>query len=258
VTQMTYDDSCPCAGKVYRNEGNRALLSMLSLVLSAKPGSAIDLGCGNGANAAILKLKGWNVTAVTVSPEEARIAATVCNEVYVADLNDGIPDPAVRPYDLVLLSHVLEHLTRPESLLNRLHALCHRDTLVAVALPNVANFTIRKQLLRGSFEYQHTGILDDTHLHFYTFHSGARLLRRAGLVVNRSSGEGWFQPSALRFAIPQYILDFLDSFVVRSWPNLFAVQSLYLATSSRPGAGASASASAGRPHSGTELLEDNP
>jgi SAM-dependent methyltransferase len=251
---MTHADTCPCAGKVYRNQGNRALLS----ILSAKPGSAIDLGCGNGANAAILKLKGWNVTAVTVSPEEARIAATVCDEVYVADLNDGIPDPAVRPYDLVLLSHVLEHLIQPGSLLSRLHALCHKDTLVAVALPNVAHFSVRKRLLQGSFEYQQTGILDDTHLHFYTFHSGARLLRSAGLVINRCSGEGYFPPGALRFAMPQCVLDFLDSFAARSWPNLFAVQSLYIATSSRPGADASGNKAFTGPTPPTALPHDNP
>src|SRR5262249_49882611 len=88
------------------------------------------------------------------------------------------------PFDVVVCADVLEHLPEPERLLAKIAAwLAPRGTLL-VSLPNVAHVSVRAALLAGRFPYADRGILDRTHLRFYTRASGQRLLEDAGFRIS--------------------------------------------------------------------------
>src|SRR4051812_34268990 len=101
------------AHKTYGGNTNAA-------VLDAVPRSArrlLDLGCGAGGNAGALAARGAVVDGVTLSEGEAEDARRVCRQVWVHNLETGLPTDATGPYDCCICSHVLEHICFPEALL---------------------------------------------------------------------------------------------------------------------------------------------
>jgi hypothetical protein len=83
----------------------------------------------------------------------------------------------------VLLLDVLEHLVQPESVLAQIRGALKENGRLVVSLPNVANISVRLALLLGRFPYAERGILDRTHLHFYTRKSSRALLEDSGWEI---------------------------------------------------------------------------
>ena len=81
----------------------------------------------------------------------------------------------------MILADVLEHLSDPDSTLDRVVSLQQPDCLILISVPNVANIWVRLNLLFGHFEYSERGILDRTHLRFFTRSSFLRLLEQCDL-----------------------------------------------------------------------------
>ncbi len=92
-------------------------------------------------------------------------------------------------YDFIVLADVLEHLVKPERALEILFDIAGNKTQLLLSLPNIASWPMRKQLFfRGDFEYQESGLLDKTHLHFYTVNSLPKLLKKCGWKVDKIIG----------------------------------------------------------------------
>lgn len=145
----------------------------------------LDIGCGVGFFAAWLKEDGNRVTGVDALPHTAQHEAL--EEYFAIDLNaSGGALPAKlgsRRFDVVLLLDVLEHLTDPAHLLREARATLADHGRMVVSLPNVANLTVRLALLFGRFNYVERGILDRTHLRFFTRKTALRFLEENGMEV---------------------------------------------------------------------------
>lgn len=210
----------------YRNDGNPDLLALLD----TPPGRALDCGCGAGDNARLLRERGWQVTGVTIDPSERAAAAAECEQVELADLNDGLPFAADATYELVLLAHILEHLADPAPLLAEACRVVTPGGRILVALPNVLHYRERGHFLLGRFEYTEKGPMDSTHLRFYTVGSARRLLEDNGLRIVAAAGTGGLPWWRSREIAPADLVRRLDRAVVDRWPNMFAWQSLFLTT----------------------------
>jgi len=213
-----------CARLVYRNSGNRPLLELLPLT---PPGVALDCGCGAGDNARALREARWGVTGITISPDEAACAREYCEAVHIANLERGVPGEVRGPFDLILFSHVLEHLQDPLPVLSDAQKLLAPSGCIAVALPNVLNWRQRLDFVRGRFEYTDGGVMDRTHVRFYTFVSGRQMLEASGLRVVRATVEGSFPSRYLRRILPTWS-GWLDRLAGRHLPGLFGSQALYV------------------------------
>jgi 2-polyprenyl-3-methyl-5-hydroxy-6-metoxy-1,4-benzoquinol methylase len=145
----------------------------------------LDVGCGEGFFAAELKRAGNRIVGVDFLPRAAEGAALV--RYIPADLNLPQPDLArqagERAFDRVLLLDVLEHLVRPERLLEEVRPSLKDSGMLVVSVPNVANITVRLALLFGRFHYTDRGILDRTHVHFYTRKTARALLTENGWEI---------------------------------------------------------------------------
>src|SRR5262245_57070442 len=97
----------------------------------------LDVGCGDGANARKLTADGKTVDGITLSSREAQIAELACRKIYIHDLEAGLPQLEFEPYDVVICSHVLEHICYPQKLLNDIHSSLREDGVFVVALPNL-------------------------------------------------------------------------------------------------------------------------
>jgi 2-polyprenyl-3-methyl-5-hydroxy-6-metoxy-1,4-benzoquinol methylase len=130
----------------------------------------LDLGCGQGFFAAELKKDNNRVTGVDALPVCTHGEAL--ERYFSADLEHGIAPVIERlgnkRFDRILLLDILEHLKNPDRLLGQCHDILKRDGAVVISLPNVANIAVRLMLLFGAFNYTQRGILDRTHLRFFT------------------------------------------------------------------------------------------
>jgi 2-polyprenyl-3-methyl-5-hydroxy-6-metoxy-1,4-benzoquinol methylase len=211
------------AHKVYGGNTNDSLLR--AVPTSAR--TILDLGCGSGGNAGALAARGAIVDGVTLSEDEATDARRVCREVWVHNLEAGLPVEAGGPYDCCICSHVLEHICFPEALLAGLRQVLAPEGTLVVALPNLMFYKTRFALARGRFEYESGGIMDDTHFRWYTFESAQRLFARHGYAVVRAWAEGTFPLRGFRRVLPS-VASVIDRLATTAAPGLFGWQLLYM------------------------------
>ena len=140
-------------------------------------------GVSSGYLARALVEAGRVVDGAELDPVAAAKASEVCERVWVGDL-DVLPVHELAPtYDAMLFGDTLEHLVDPGALLRALRPRLADHGALVVSIPNIANWTIRLGLLFGRFNYADRGILDRTHLHFYTLRTARALLEESGYRV---------------------------------------------------------------------------
>lgn len=211
--------------KTYKNEGNPA-------VLRCVPESArtiLDVGCGAGDNARILARNGRIVDGVTLSVPEREEALQHCRNVIIHDLEKGLPADLAGPYDCVICSHVLEHICWPEKLLRDIRERLAPEGLLVVALPNLMYYKNRWNLVTGRFDYQDSGLMDNTHFRWYTFRSAGAMLVGNGLEVLLAAAEGSFPIPAVRKMLPAGLARWIDARASATFPGLFGYQFIYCA-----------------------------
>lgn len=164
----------------------RAHHLLASLVLAnTEPGDRIfEGGVSSGYFARVLTAAGRRVDGFELDPDAAERASTVCETVWQGDLATFDLGQLNGPYDLVLFGDTLEHVPDPKTVLVAMRDQLVDDGTVVVSVPNIANWTIRLSLLAGRFRYTDRGILDRTHLRFFTVSTLRSLLEDSGFVVD--------------------------------------------------------------------------
>jgi len=144
----------------------------------------LELGASSGYMTAVLKDRGNLVTAVEIDEAAVPALRRVADDVVVTDLNvPGALEGIEGPFDVVLAGDVLEHLLDGEGVLRSAVQLLKPDGRVVLSVPNVAHIDLRLALLQGRFEYHPTGLLDDTHVRFFTHDSLVTMIHDAGLEI---------------------------------------------------------------------------
>jgi 2-polyprenyl-3-methyl-5-hydroxy-6-metoxy-1,4-benzoquinol methylase len=147
--------------------------------------TCIDVGCASGYLAGELTAAGWNVVGVEPDPTTAEVAQAHCVEVRVASIDD-VDFSTLPPYDAVVFGDVLEHLTHPEVVLRDAADHLAADGRIVISVPNVANLLVRLGLLLGRFDYTDRGILDRTHLRFFTRRTLREFVHGSGLSIDQA------------------------------------------------------------------------
>lgn len=144
----------------------------------------LDVGCDNGSFGRALKERGCWVAGVEIDPTTAEEARQVLDQVEMADLEEADLTEVFGPasFDVVVFGDVLEHLRDPLPVLRRSIPLLRAGGYVVASIPNVAHGSVRLSLLKGEFEYSDVGLLDATHLRFFTKDTLEELFADAGLV----------------------------------------------------------------------------
>jgi 2-polyprenyl-3-methyl-5-hydroxy-6-metoxy-1,4-benzoquinol methylase len=147
--------------------------------------SVLEIGCATGYFTKAMVERGCKVVGIELDPAAAKLAEAWAERVVVGDIDDGalweqVDDESV---DVIVCGDVLEHLRDPLGALQAAVRKLKSDGVVVTSLPNVAHGDVRLQLLHGSFRYRDLGLLDRTHIRFFTLESVRELLRDAGLLV---------------------------------------------------------------------------
>jgi len=185
----------------------------------------LDVGAAGGLLSRPLSARGWRVTAVEHDAVAARELDGACERVIVADA-EALP-PLGGPFHAVLFGDVLEHLRDPARVLRDVGRDLAAGGRVIVSVPNVAHLWIRLSLLAGRFDYADRGILDRTHLRFFTKRTLWELLRAGGLRARRWTAT----PVPLYQVVPERLhggplsaVHALSAAVSRALPGLLAYQ----------------------------------
>jgi glycosyltransferase involved in cell wall biosynthesis len=203
-----------------------------TLALDAVPAGArvLDVGCGPGLFAAQLCARGCKVTGVDQFPPSD---PAPFEEFVLWREGEPLPDLDLRRYDVVLLLDVVEHLRRPEALLDHLRRAARdprRRPAFVVTSGNVAFALVRLQALLGNFNYGKRGILDLTHTRLYTFASLRKLFEQCGYRVERTAGIPAPFPKALGAGRLSRALVRINQLLIRLARGLFAYQIFIVAT----------------------------
>jgi 2-polyprenyl-3-methyl-5-hydroxy-6-metoxy-1,4-benzoquinol methylase len=152
----------------------------------------LEIGCGTGATGrlAIARGKCARYYGVELNSEAASIAAQQLHEVIHGDVETLNLPWTPRKFDALIMSEVLEHLADPWSVLAKLHLLLKPGALVLAGSPNVAHYRVILMLLRGDWQLADSGVMDRTHLRWFTPRSYGRLFRETGYEGTGTVGIG--------------------------------------------------------------------
>ncbi len=127
------------------------------------------------------------VTAIEIDAEAAKIAGQYAESIFVGDvenldLNDILEN---KTFDVIVFADVLEHLKDTKQVLLKLKSFLKPDGYLLISIPNGTHGSIGLEVLDGRFEYQKTGLLDNTHLRFFSRFTFLRMLEEAGFWVTK-------------------------------------------------------------------------
>lgn len=145
----------------------------------------LEVGCSSGYVGATLVAKGHRVTGVELDPVAAEAARAVLQEVHTGNVESFFAAHPDRRYDAILFGDVLEHMANPAATLRHCAEHLAEDGAVAISLPCVTHGSVRAMLLEGRWEYADYGLLDRTHLRFFSREGMAGLISEAGLRIER-------------------------------------------------------------------------
>ncbi|HEX2060178.1 MAG TPA: class I SAM-dependent methyltransferase [Thermoanaerobaculia bacterium] len=171
-------------------------LGLLRLWGRRKGLRVLDAGCGFATTSAEIQKLGNEVTGIEESPVACEVARQRLARVVNADLRHA--DLGSEQFDVLIFADVLEHLPWPVGVLRRYLQWLKPDGSVMISLPNVGLWSVRLAHLLGRWEYEETGVLDRTHLRFFTRKSARWLLQQAELEEVRVT----YNPGLVRPFVP--------------------------------------------------------
>ena len=144
----------------------------------------LDIGCGAGRLGEAVKARQQaEVVGIELDEAAAAVARVHLDEVIVGDLERIDPDFPPGSFDAIVCADVLEHLREPERLLKKAREWLVPDGRLIASIPNVRHHSVVRSLLEGNWTYTSEGLLDRTHLRFFTRREIEKLFDRAGFAI---------------------------------------------------------------------------
>jgi O-antigen biosynthesis protein len=153
-------------------------------MVNSKARTILDIGCAAGLMGTELKNRlGAEVWGVEIIENVAREAQKKLDRVIEKHIEYAMPDLPDQYFDTIVFADVLEHLTDPGGVLLKSKTKLSADGEIIASVPNVRHWSVLKELLEGRWDYQEAGILDRTHLRFFTKTSLVKLFHQAGFEI---------------------------------------------------------------------------
>jgi 2-polyprenyl-3-methyl-5-hydroxy-6-metoxy-1,4-benzoquinol methylase len=172
----------------YLEEINAGVLKQIPLHDNSVEQWVLDIGCGSGTLGEAIRQKGYKVWGIEEDNRAAAVAQNRLDRVTKLDLRNF---EAVRQeitgkkFDYLVMSDVLEHLYDPFSTLKFYLQFLRGDGCVVISVPNALVWTNRLSFLFGRFEYADSGVMDRTHIRWFTFSTAKRVVTTAGCKITR-------------------------------------------------------------------------
>lgn len=184
----------------------------------------LDIGCASGA---ILKYLRENLNCQVRGVEIDEKAAQIAKERTEAEIVSGdVEDVSTwnkitkELYDVIICGDVLEHLKSPERILKKVKRILNKKSYILISIPNIAHWSIRRNLLLGKFDYTNNGLLDRGHLRFFTKKSFEEVIKKSGYRID-------FFDLIYRFPKDKLFPHFFKKTIAGLLPQFFGYQFIY-------------------------------
>lgn len=172
--------------------------------------TVLDVGCSYGDFGFLLKKKNCQVDGVELYEPAILEAQKVLDNIYPLNLNDlDSINKITKNYSVITFMDVLEHCIEPEKVLESFKSKLSPDGRVYISVPNIANFRERWAMVRGNFDYEKYGVMDVTHVRFFTKETALKLVASS------------FSHTKIIKCTPRH--RYLNR-IVGWWPEMFAMQ----------------------------------
>lgn len=172
------------AGEYYQK-----LRPEMAALLPPEAQTILDVGCGAGRFAHSLKTPGREVWGIEIHRDEGQKAAQLLDRVLIGDVCSLLTELPDARFDAIYFNDVLEHLVDPYSLLRQIQVKLRPQGVILVSLPNVRYIrNLFHLLVKKDWTYVDHGVLDRTHLRFFTLKSAQNVFRDAGLEIEAWQG----------------------------------------------------------------------
>lgn len=151
--------------------------------INAPPIKVLEIGCGEGWFGKKVKelYPECIYHGVELFPDAAKVAQDNIDEVRIGNIEDpNVMDGVQSGYDLLVFGDVLEHLVDPWATLKALKSRTAEQSTCVACIPNVAHWSMIARLLSGQWTYENAGLLDRTHLRFFTVETMIKMFQDAG------------------------------------------------------------------------------
>jgi glycosyltransferase involved in cell wall biosynthesis len=222
TSEDNFVPSSPYALKEDDHSSHRTILQWMGQM---PPSKVLDLGCSAGELADRVSLSGHSVVGVDVV-EHPGVRSRMQHFVQ-ADLSDGIPAEVGGEFDVILAADLIEHVRDPLALLHQMKRRLVDGGVLITSVPNFAHWYPRLRVLSGTFDYDQRGILDSTHLRFFTRRSFQRLAQAAGFEIVRKEVTGLPASMLISNHRLRRTVGTVDRALVAMRPTLFAYQFVY-------------------------------
>jgi 2-polyprenyl-3-methyl-5-hydroxy-6-metoxy-1,4-benzoquinol methylase len=185
----------------YLEEINEGIINNIEINSSGKVNKVLDVGCGAGALAEAIGKKGYSVWGIESNIDACKTAKKRIDQVINCDLTNYSKIQKIlrkEKFDIIVFSDVLEHIYDPYVVLASYLKFLNVGGKVIISVPNVAVWSNRFKVLFGLFNYSDTGLMDRTHIRFFTFRTTRLLVESAGCEVHKMD----YTPYIVRAALP--------------------------------------------------------
>lgn len=156
--------------------------------IPSNSGKILELGCANGKLGEVYKIENVNShwVGVDISPEAVQISKLKLDKAILININnENISDIFKgEKYDVIVIGDLLEHLINPNKLLEELHLITTEEARIICCIPNMTHYSVIQKMLTGDISYEDMGLLDKTHLKFYSQSSAFKIFLDSGWLPN--------------------------------------------------------------------------
>lgn len=167
----------------HENNANTSWYKVFNLIPDKS--KVLDVGCSSGNfGLELINRKNCEVDGIEIDSSDYKKAKTKLRNVYQLNIENDSVDNLKDKYDIIYFGDVIEHLVNPVKALKNVKRLLTHNGKVLFSIPNMTHIAVRLLLLKGDFEYTETGLLDKTHLHFYSLDEVYRIFLESGYMVD--------------------------------------------------------------------------
>lgn len=157
---------------------------LLTLVGNNK--KVLEVGCAMGFQThAMVEQQGCSVVGIEIDALQATNSRPYCEEQIIGDIETLDLNECLghRKFDVITFADVLEHLRNPSAALEKIRPFLNDTGYVVASIPNIAHGSVIFDLAHGLFEYRQFGLLDDTHIHFFTKNAIFNTFEKSGFLI---------------------------------------------------------------------------
>jgi 2-polyprenyl-3-methyl-5-hydroxy-6-metoxy-1,4-benzoquinol methylase len=215
--------------KDFEGSSHRILIDLIRR-FSTPGGTLLDLGAAGGELGAAVRERFTRTIGFEYDSDRLPQLRRHFDQAVIADLETVRNLP--KGVRVIVLADIIEHLRDSSAILRCVHEALAEDGRLFLSVPNIANITVRLGLLFGVFEYRERGILDFTHLRFFTMRTIRREVENAGFRILAVRGSSVPVRLIVGRFTPERLLrlgETLLTWITRIWRGLFAYQIIIVA-----------------------------